>query len=79
MTLESSEVQNCSCGFSPILVYFLVYSSSCHDALSLFIRPMSRIHKNDSEDNLSFSRIQSLHHLLEVDYHDEEEYSIFLH
>ena len=29
-----------------------------------------------SEDNLSISRIQSLHHLLEVDYHDEEECSI---
>ena len=28
---------------------------------------------NISEDNLLISRIQSLHHLLEVDYHDEEE------
>ena len=28
-----------------------------------------------SEDNLLFSRIQPLHHLLEVDYHDEEDWS----
>ena len=28
--------------------------------------------QNGSEDNLLFSRIQSLHHLLEVVYHDEE-------
>ena len=31
------------------------------------------IAKNGSEDDLLISRIQSLHHLLEVDYHDEEE------
>ena len=29
--------------------------------------------QNGSEDNLLFSRIQSLHHLLGVDYHDEED------
>ena len=29
--------------------------------------------QNDPEDNLLFSRIQSLHHCLELDYHDEEE------
>ena len=33
------------------------------------------IAQNGSEDILLFSRIQSLHHLLEVDYHDEEECS----
>ena len=32
--------------------------------------------KSDSEDNLLISRIQSLHHLLEGDYHDEEECSV---
>ena len=31
-----------------------------------------------SEDNLLISRIQSLHLLLEVDDHDEEEYSVVL-
>ena len=31
---------------------------------------------NISEDNLLISRIQSLHHLLEVDHHDEEEWSV---
>ena len=31
-----------------------------------------------SEDHLSVSRIQSLHHLLEVDYHHEEECSVAL-
>ena len=29
--------------------------------------------RNGSEDDLLISRIQSFHHLLEVDYHDEEE------
>ena len=33
---------------------------------------------NCSEDNLECSRIQSLHHLLEVDYHDEEDWSVSL-
>ena len=55
---------------------FLVASASCHLALPYIIRPMLRLCKNRSEDNLSFSRIQSLHHLLEVDYHDEEECSV---
>ena len=27
---------------------------------------------NNSEDNLQFSRIQLLHHFLDVDFHDEE-------
>ena len=34
--------------------------------------------QNRSADNPSISRIQSLHLLLEVDHHDEEEYSIVL-
>ena len=32
--------------------------------------------QDGSEDNLLFSRIQPLHHLIEVDDHDEEEYSV---
>ena len=32
--------------------------------------------QNGSEDDLLISRIQSLHHLLEVDYHDEEDGSV---
>ena len=32
--------------------------------------------QNRSEDNPLISRIQSLHLLLEVDHHDEEEYSV---
>ena len=36
------------------------------------------IAQNRSEDNLLISRIQSLHLLLEVDDHDEEEYSVVL-
>ena len=43
---------------------FLVSSSSCHAALPLIIRPMLRI--------------QSLHHLLEVESHDEEDWSVSL-
>ena len=34
--------------------------------------------QNGSEDDLLFSRIPSLHLLLEVDHHDEEEYSVVL-
>ena len=34
--------------------------------------------QNGSEDNPLISRLQSLHHLLEADYHDEEEYSVVL-
>ena len=34
--------------------------------------------QDDPEENLFFSRIQSLHRLLEVDDHDEEEYSVVL-
>ena len=36
------------------------------------------IAQDRSEDTLSISRIQSLHLLLEVDDHDEEEYSVVL-
>ena len=32
--------------------------------------------QNGSEDCLFFSKIQSLHHFLEVDYHDEEDSSV---
>ena len=32
--------------------------------------------QNDPEDYLLFSRIQSLHHCLEVDFHDEEDESV---
>ena len=34
--------------------------------------------QNRSEDNPQISRIQSLHLLLEVDHHDEQEYSVVL-
>ena len=34
--------------------------------------------QNDPEDNLLFSRFQSLHHLLEVDDQDGEGYSVVL-
>ena len=44
--------------------------------MARFIRPMLRLLKIRSEDNLLFSRIQSLHLLLELDHHDEEEYSV---
>ena len=32
--------------------------------------------QNGSEDNLLISRVQSLHHLLESDWHDEEDWSV---
>ena len=76
MTLESSEVKNFSWRISTILKSFLVSSSSCHAALPLFIRPMLRIHNMVLKIIFFISRIQSLHHLLEVDYHDEEDWSV---
>ena len=70
MTSESSEVQNCSWRISTPLKYFHV-SSSCHGFLPLVVRPMMTKHKMILK-NL-FSRIQSLHRRLEVDFHDEDE------
>ena len=40
---------------------------------STFHQTNVEIAQNGSEENLLFSRNQSLHHLLEVDYHDEED------
>ena len=45
MTLKSSEIKNFSWRISAILKYALVTSAFCHDALPLFITPMSRMHK----------------------------------
>ena len=45
---------------------------------STFRQTNDEIAQNGSEDNLVISRIQSLHLLLEVDDHDEEEYSVVL-
>ena len=57
--------------FSCFLRLLPFYSSTFHQtsAVSSQIR---------TEDNLLISRIQSLHLLLEVDDHDEEEYSVVL-
>ena len=43
---------------------------------SIFHQTNVEIAQDRSEDNLLISGIQSLHHLLEVDYHDEEECSV---
>ena len=43
---------------------------------STFHQTNVEIAQNGSDDNLLISRIQSLHHLLEVNYHDEEEWSV---
>ena len=45
---------------------------------STFHQTNAESSQNRSEDNLFISRIRSAHLLLEVDDHDEEEYSIFL-
>ena len=45
---------------------------------STFHQTNVEIAQDRSEDIPLFSRIQSLHHLLEVDDHDEEEYSVVL-
>ena len=75
MTLKSSEVQDCSWWISTILIYFCFllllpcFSSICRQTNDDNTR-------NVSEDCLWFSRIQSLHHFLWVDFHDEEDESI---
>ena len=56
-----------------IFSYFLRLLPSCS---STHHQTNVDIVQNDSEDDLFISRIQSLHHLLEVDYHDEEEWSV---
>ena len=78
MTLKSSESKNfLSWWVSTKMKSFLVSSAFCHCTL-----PFHQTNVENSqirtEDIPLFSRIQSLHHLLEVDDHDEEEYSIVL-
>ena len=75
MTLKSSEVKNFSWRIGTELKSFLVSSYFCHCALPLHQTNVQNA-QNGSEDDLLISRIQSLHHLLEVDYHDEEEWSV---
>ena len=53
-------------------------SASCHFTLPHYIRSNVENAQNRSEDNPLISRIQSLHHLLEVDDNDEEEYSVIV-
>ena len=74
MTLESSEIHNCSWRVSTVLVSFLVSSSSCHTALPLFIKQWW--HYTMILKIIFFLRIQWLHHHLEVDCHDEEDWSV---
>ena len=57
--------------FSCFLCLLPLYSSTFHQT-------NVEIAQDRSEDIPLISRIQSLHHLLEVDDHDEEEYSIVL-
>ena len=71
---RASEVKNFSWWVGTILKSFS--SSFCHCALPLFIRPMLRLRKMIPKIIFLISRIQSLHHLLEVDYHDEEGWSV---
>ena len=78
MTLKSSEVKNFSWRISTILKYVLVSSAFCHCTLPLFHQTNVEIAQNGCEDIPLFSRIQSLHRLLEVHDHDEEENSFVL-
>ena len=57
---------------------FSCFLAACHFTLPHFIRPMLRVFPIRSEDNLLISKIQSHHLLLEVDDHDEAEYSVVL-
>ena len=69
---------------------FLVLMSQCNtEVFSCFLRLLPfcsstycqtnvEIAQNRSEDSPLISRIQSLHLLLKVDHHDEEEYSVVL-
>ena len=57
--------------FACFLRLLPLYSSTFHQT-------NVEIAQDNSKDNLLISRIQSLHHLLEVDDHDEEEHSVVL-
>ena len=57
--------------FSCVLRLLPLYSSTFHQT-------NVESAQNRSEDTPLISRIQSLHLLLEVDHHDEEEYSVVL-
>ena len=57
--------------FSCFLRLLPLYSSTFHQT-------NVEIAQIRSEDNLLISRVQSLHRLLEVGDHDEEEYSVVL-
>ena len=79
MTLKSSEVKE-------FLVLMDQYNneifSCCLRLLPFYSSTFHQTNVESSqirtEDNLLISRIQSLHLLLEVDHHDEEEYSVDL-
>ena len=43
-----------------------------HESIPLVVRPMMTMQETFSEDNLSTSRIQSLHHFLDEVFHDED-------
>ena len=60
--MDRYNIENFSCFFSLLQFYS-----------SIFHQTNVEIAQNGSEVNLLIFRIQSLHHLLEVDYHDEEE------
>ena len=65
--MDQYNIEICSCFFRLLPLC----SSTFHQSIV-------EIAQNGSEDNLWISKIQSLHLLLEVDDHDEEEYSVVL-
>ena len=69
MTLKSLVVKNTEI-FSCVLLLLPCCSST--------FRQTNDKTQNDPKDYLLFSRIQSLHHCLEVDFHDEEDESVVL-
>ena len=59
--MDQYNIQICSCFLRLLPLYSSTFHQTNDDKT-----------QNDPEDNLLLSRIQKLHRLLEVDYHDEE-------
>ena len=76
LALQTSEVQDGSWWISTITGIFSCFLLLLPCCASTFRQSNDDKTQNDPEDNLLFSRIQSLHHCLEVDFHDKEDWSI---
>ena len=74
MTLEIPEIQSCSWRIGTTLKFS--FCPPPHILFVTFRQPNDDDAGHVSEDFHSFSRIQTIHHLLEVDNHDKEEWLV---